>query len=367
VALLDKLMNLAGELVLIRNQNVQAVTAGHFEQLGAISQRLNVVTSDLQASIMQTRMRQVGTVLNRYRRIVRDLAKRLDKEIVLDLVGADVELDKNIIEAITDPLTHLVRNAVDHGIEHPDDRRAMGKPPWGRVVLSAFHRAGQVNLQIKDDGRGMDPAELRSAAVRHGLMTKEEAEALPMQDVFNLVFQPGFSTATDVTDLSGRGVGMDVVGASIKKLGGVVDLFSQPGTGTTITINLPLTLAILPALIVGVEENYFQCVPHDPLSRSLGAGMGKRGLEKLDSGRVPCEEDGGPRPCRSCPRFRSPSPSRRRWCGSTGISSPGLGTKRARASSPTSTCAAATGASGSSSPRAPASAGKTSGRWTSRS
>jgi two-component system chemotaxis sensor kinase CheA len=257
LGLLDNLMNLASELVLVRNQNIQAISRRDLTQLTAIGQRLNVVTSDLQASIMQTRMRPVGSIFNRFSRIVRDLSKQLGKSVRLEIEGAEVELDKTIVEAIADPMTHLVRNAVDHGIELPRDRQARGKPSDGCVRLSAFHQAGQVNIQITDDGKGMDPAVLRSKAVEKGLLTQGQAAGLSDREAFALIFEPGFSTATVVTEVSGRGVGMDVVRSSIKALGGTVDIASAAGKGSTIRIELPLTLAIIPALIVAVEDAFF--------------------------------------------------------------------------------------------------------------
>jgi two-component system chemotaxis sensor kinase CheA len=257
LGVLDNLMNLASELVLVRNQNLQAISRNDLQQLAAIGQRLNVVTSDLQNSIMQTRMRPVGTIFNRFSRVVRDLSKKLGKTVRLEIEGADVELDKTIIEAIADPMTHLVRNAVDHGVELPDDRVAKGKDPEGCVRLKAFHQAGQVNIQITDDGKGMDTQMLRAKAVEKGLLTKNQAAGLSEKEAFALIFEPGFSLANEVTEISGRGVGMDVVRSGIKALGGTVDIVSAPGKGSTIRIELPLTLAIIPVLIVAVENAYF--------------------------------------------------------------------------------------------------------------
>ncbi len=255
--LLDKLMNLATELVLVRNQNMQAVETGDRQQLLAIAQRLNVVTSDLQASIMQTRMRPVGAVFGKFNRYLRDLARKLGKEVELEVYGSEVELDKNIIEAINDPLTHLVRNAVDHGIESPEAREQAGKSRRGRVKLSAYHQAGQVHIRVEDDGKGMDPEALKKEALLKDLINLEQAESMQDRDAFNLIFSPGFSMAEQITDVSGRGVGMDVVKAAFKKLGGVIDVASTAGRGTAITIKLPLTLAIVPTLIVAVEDSCF--------------------------------------------------------------------------------------------------------------
>ena len=253
LSLLDKLMNLAAELVLVRNQNSQAVENQDRDQIVTIAQRLNVVTSGLQNTIMQTRMRPVGHVLSQFRRVVRDLAAELGKEVSVEIEGAEVELDKNIIEAIHDPLTHLVRNAVDHGIEPPEDREAKGKQRQGRIRLGAFHRAGQVHIEVTDDGRGMDAEALRRAAFERGLITAEQASTLSDREAYKFVFEPGFSMAAKITDVSGRGVGMDVVLSAFKSLGGVVDVTSAVDRGTTISIKLPLTLAIVPTLIVSVE------------------------------------------------------------------------------------------------------------------
>lgn len=254
---LDKLMNLAGELVLVRNQNMQAVATADIQNITSTSKNLNVVTSELQESIMQTRMQPIGTVFNRFVRIVRDLSKKLDKEIDLEIIGSEVELDKSIIESIGDPLTHLIRNAVDHGIEDPISRLEKGKDPCGNLKLKAFHASGQINIQITDDGKGMDPDILKKSAILKDLITKEKAELLTEKEAFKLIFYPGFSTAGEVSDISGRGVGMDVVKSSFQKLGGIIDIDSEINTGTTITIKLPLTLAIIPSLIVSVENICF--------------------------------------------------------------------------------------------------------------
>lgn len=254
---LDKLMNLAGELVLVRNQNLQAVATANIQNITSTSKNLNVVTSELQESIMQTRMQPIGTVFNRFGRVVRDLAKKLNKEIDLEIIGSEVELDKSIIESIGDPLTHLVRNAVDHGIEDPITRREKGKNQYGNLKLKAFHASGQINIQITDDGKGMDPNALKNSAIEKELITEEKAELLSDKEAFKLIFYPGFSTAVEISDISGRGVGMDVVKASFQKLGGIIDIDSEVNIGTTITIKLPLTLAIIPSLIVSVENICF--------------------------------------------------------------------------------------------------------------
>ncbi|RLC11548.1 MAG: hybrid sensor histidine kinase/response regulator [Deltaproteobacteria bacterium] len=250
VSLLDSLMNLAGELVLGRNQLVQAVMLDDSRTIQVASQRLNLITSELQEAIMRTRMQPIGNVFNKFPRVVRDMARNLGKEVELTLEGKEVELDKTIIEAISDPLTHLVRNAVDHGIESPDDRLKAGKEPKGKLRLRAYHEAGQVNIEITDDGKGLDGDKLSAAAVAKGLITSEQAAVMSEKEKINLIFLPGFSTAEKVTDVSGRGVGMDVVKTNLDKLGGNIEIDSTVGEGTDIHIKLPLTLAIIPSQII---------------------------------------------------------------------------------------------------------------------
>lgn len=257
VPVLDRLMNLAGELVLVRNQMVQLAEAGDMDLIRAAVKKLNVVTSGVQAGIMQTRMQPVDRVFSKFTRLVRDLSKKIGKNISLEIKGREVELDKNIIESIGDPLTHLIRNAIDHGIEPVEEREAQHKPRAGRIVLSAMHEAGQVIITIKDDGRGMDPEKLKLAAVNKGLYKPEEIKTMTNKEAYNLIFAPGFSTAEVVTDISGRGVGMDVVKTNFQKLGGIIDIKSQVGSGTSIEIRLPLTLTIMPSLIVFIENLFF--------------------------------------------------------------------------------------------------------------
>ncbi len=250
VSLLDQLMNLAGELVLSRNQLLQTITSGDVRNAEAVGQRIDLVTSELQEAIMLTRMQPIGNVFNKFPRVVRDLSKKLGKQIDLTIVGKDVELDKTIIEAINDPLTHLVRNSVDHGIEPPDVRVAQGKDPKGLIVLKAYHAAGQVVIEISDDGKGLDGEQLADSAVKKGLISPERASTLTDKEKINLIFLPGFSTAKEVTDVSGRGVGMDVVKTNLDQLGGSIEIESEVGKGATISIKLPLTLAIIPCQIV---------------------------------------------------------------------------------------------------------------------
>jgi two-component system chemotaxis sensor kinase CheA len=257
VGVLDCLMNLAGELVLSRNQLLQAVSTEEKTGLEAISARLDQITSELQEAIMQTRMQQIGTVFSRFPRVVRDLSSKLGKQCELEIEGKEVEVDKTIVEAIGDPLTHLVRNSCDHGIESPEKRLAAGKPAKGTIQLKACYQAGKVRIEIKDDGGGICPDKLKSKAVQKGVITAEQAEAMNDREALRLIFAPGFSTAAEVTDVSGRGVGMDVVRTNISKLGGTVDVESEPGVGTNIVVTLPLTLAIIPSLIVQVGCDRF--------------------------------------------------------------------------------------------------------------
>ncbi len=249
VSLLESLMTLAGELVLSRNQLLQAVTSGA-AGVDRIAQRIDLITSELQETIMLTRMQPVGKIFGKFPRVVRDLAQKLGKKVELELEGNEVELDKTIIEGLNDPLTHLVRNAVDHGVETPSERLAAGKPAKGRVSLRAFHEAGHVNIEISDDGRGIDPEKIVAKAIERGLVGAEQARAMSDKEKVALIFLPGLSTADRVTDVSGRGVGMDVVKTNLDKLGGVVDIESSRGRGTTVRIKLPLTLAIIPSQIV---------------------------------------------------------------------------------------------------------------------
>ncbi len=250
VSLLDQLMNLAGELVLSRNQLLQTITSGDVRNAEAVGQRIDLVTSELQEAIMLTRMQPIGNVFNKFPRVVRDLAKKLGRQIELTIVGKEVELDRTIIEAINDPLTHLIRNSVDHGIEPPEERIKKGKDARGLIVLKAYHEAGQVVIEISDDGKGLDGDMIAQAAVNKGLITTEQAKTMSEKEKINLILLPGFSTAKEVTDVSGRGVGMDVVKTNLDKLGGSIEIESEVGKGTTISIKLPLTLAIIPCQIV---------------------------------------------------------------------------------------------------------------------
>lgn len=250
VGLLDQLMNQVGELVLARNQILQFANSTEETMLVAASQRLNLITTELQAAVMKTRMQPIGNIWNKFPRTVRDLALNCGKQVRVEMEGAETELDKTLIEAIKDPLTHLVRNSVDHGIESPEVRKAAGKDPEGLLALRAFHEGGQVNIEISDDGAGLDHNRIRDKAVQKGLISADQASRLNDREIVNLVFLPGFSTAEKITNVSGRGVGMDVVKTHIEKIGGTVELQSKLGQGVMVRMKIPLTLAIIPALIV---------------------------------------------------------------------------------------------------------------------
>ena len=252
VSLLDKLMNLVGELVLARNQILQGPDSGNSS---GTAQRLNLITSELQEGVMRTRMQPIGMVWNKLPRVVRDLASSLGKKIEMQMEGAETELDKTIIEAIKDPLTHIVRNSCDHGIERPEVRLAKGKSAHGTILLRAFHEGGHVNIEISDDGAGIDPERIKAKAVQKGLVRAEQAALMNEWEALRLIFLPGFSTAEAVTSISGRGVGMDVVKTNIEKISGSVDLSNRVGAGSTIKIKIPLTLAIIPGLIVSLKGN----------------------------------------------------------------------------------------------------------------
>ena len=260
VHLLDKLMNLAGELVLSRNRLSQIANQLSDPDLLTASQRLSLAVTEIQEQIMKTRMQPVGNVFNKFPRIVRDLSKSAKKQVQLKIEGAETELDRSIIESIKDPLTHMVRNSIDHGIEPPDVRVQKGKPAAGTLVMRAYHEGGQVIIEIQDDGAGIDPEKIKQKAIEKGVITPEQAEQLGNRDALMLIFQPGFSTAEKVTNISGRGVGMDVVKTNIEKLGGTVELQSEVGSGTTVRIKIPLTLAIIPALVVQCGGQRY-CIP----------------------------------------------------------------------------------------------------------
>jgi two-component system chemotaxis sensor kinase CheA len=282
VSLLDKLMTLVGELVLARNQILQ-YSASHEDDgfLGAV-QRLNLLTTELQASVMKTRMQPIGNVLSKFPRIVRDLAIACGKKVNFEMEGQETELDKTLLEAIRDPLTHMVRNAIDHGIEAPEVRKARGKAEEGRLRMLAFHEGGKVIIEITDDGGGIDVDRVREKALSALLVTQEAAARMSRQELLRLIFLPGFSTADRVTQFSGRGVGMDVVRTNIEKIGGTVDIESPPGQGTTIRTKIPLTLAIIPALII-VSGGQRYAIPQVSLLElvHLDAEQAKSGIERM--------------------------------------------------------------------------------------
>jgi len=254
---LDDIMNMVGELVLVRNRMATLEAAMNDEEISKVVANLDVVTADLQTSVMKTRMQPIKKVFGRFPRVVRDLARNLHKEVNLELQGEDTDLDKNLVEALADPLVHLVRNAVDHGVETPQERESKGKNRAGTVILTAEQEGDHILLTIEDDGKGMDANQLRKAAVEKGLMDKESAARLDSKECFNLIFAPGFSTKTEISDVSGRGVGMDVVKTRIVQLNGSVEIDSKLDRGSIIIIKVPLTLAIMPTLMVMLEKQIF--------------------------------------------------------------------------------------------------------------
>ena len=256
-ARLDDIMNMVGELVLVRNRLVRLGLNSSDEEMAKAVSNLDVVTADLQTAVMKTRMQPIKKVFGRFPRLVRDLARQLKKEISLELVGEETDLDKNLVEALADPLVHLVRNAVDHGCETPEERQAAGKTRCGRVILSAEQEGDHILLSISDDGKGMDANVLRAIAVKKGLMDKDAADRLSESDCYNLIFAPGFSTKTEISDVSGRGVGMDVVKTKIAQLNGSLSIESTLGRGSKIVIKVPLTLAIMPTLMVMLGNQAF--------------------------------------------------------------------------------------------------------------
>jgi chemotaxis protein histidine kinase CheA len=287
VGLLDQLMNLVGELVLARNQILQFTKTTEESSLVTAGQRLNLIASELQESVMKTRMQPIGSVWSRFPRTVRDVALACGKQVRIQMQGQETELDKTLIEAIKDPMTHLVRNAVDHGIEHPDVREAAGKDREGVLLLRAYHEGGQVNIEISDDGAGLNLEKVVQKAVQKGLIGADQAARLNEREAANLVFLPGLSTAEKVTNVSGRGVGMDVVKTNIERIGGTVDVQSATGKGTTVKVKIPLTLAIVPALIVTSGGDRF-AIPQVALTElvSIDARQSKGGIETVQGAPV---------------------------------------------------------------------------------
>jgi two-component system chemotaxis sensor kinase CheA len=256
-ARLDQIMNMVGELVLVRNRLLSLGIAREDEEMSKALANLDLVTADLQGAVMKTRMQPIKKVFGRFPRVVRDLARTLKKEIDLNMVGEDTDLDKNLVEALADPLVHLVRNSVDHGIEMPAEREATGKPRTGTITLSASQEGDHILLKIQDDGAGMDPVKLKEIAISRGVLDEDTASRMSDTEAYNLIFAPGFSTKVEISDISGRGVGMDVVKTRIAQLNGTIHIDSMKGKGTVLEIKVPLTLAIMPTLMVEVAAQVF--------------------------------------------------------------------------------------------------------------
>jgi two-component system chemotaxis sensor kinase CheA len=271
---LDQIMNMVGELVLVRNRLLSLGINIEDENMSKAIANLDVVTGDLQGAVMKTRMQPIKKVFGRFPRVVRDLARSLKKEISLELEGEETDLDKNLVEALADPLVHLVRNAVDHGVEMPDERISAGKPAKGTVKLSAAQQGDHILLTIDDDGKGMDPEKLKDIAISRGVLDADAAARMSDVEAFNLIFAPGFSTKTEISDISGRGVGMDVVKTKINQLNGTVNINSELGKGTKLEIKVPLTLAILPTLMIIVGEQTF-ALPLGAVSEIINMDIGK--------------------------------------------------------------------------------------------
>jgi len=282
VGLLDKLMNLVGELVLARNQILQFAQSQKEAAFLGTTQRLNLITTELQEHVMKTRMQPIDNVWKKFPRVVRDLSVSCGKLVRLEMIGKETELDKTLIEAIKDPLTHLIRNSIDHGIETPEVRQKAGKSAEGRLLLRAFHEGGQVNIEISDDGAGIDVERVKQKALEKGLISADQARRLSERELLQLIFLPGFSTASTVTNLSGRGVGMDVVKTNIEKIGGTVDIRTERGLGTQIKIKIPLTLAIIPALIVTSQGDRY-AIPQGSLLElvRLESEEARKGIERI--------------------------------------------------------------------------------------
>ena len=257
IELLDKMMNLIGELVLTRNQFLQFGSNLEDAKFNTISQRLNLISSELQFGVMKTRMQPINTIWQKLPRVIRDIAVASGKQIRVEITGAETELDRNIIEAIKDPTMHLVRNCIDHGIETPEMRISCGKPVEGRLHLRAFHEGSKVNIEISDDGKGIEWEHIKQKAQEIGLISSTQVKNISQNEALNLIFSPGLSTSNQVSNLSGRGVGMDVVKTNIERVNGTIQIYSQPGEGTTFKIKIPLTLAIIPGLIISSGKQFF--------------------------------------------------------------------------------------------------------------
>ena len=299
ITLLNRMMNLVGELVLTRNQVLQATASD--PRMTMLSRRLDMVTADLREAVMKARMQPVSNIFSKMPRMVRDLSRTLGRRVRLEMEGQDTELDKSLLEAIKDPLTHAVRNALDHGIEPPETREAAGKNPEGTLRLRAAQEGSHVIIEVCDDGAGIAVERIRAKAIERGLITEERAAQQSERELLQLIFVPGFSTAAAVTNVSGRGVGMDVVRTNVERIGGKVELESRPGKGTTLRLRIPLTLAIIPALIVRSLDQSFAL----PAGGALGTGACSAGTGRPSSG-------SRTRPCIAC------AASCCRWSFSTG-------------------------------------------------
>jgi two-component system chemotaxis sensor kinase CheA len=287
IALLDRLMNLVGELVLARNQLLQVVGRYEDAQLTSTSQAIDQVTSDVQENIMRTRMQPIGNIFNKFPRIIRDLGQQLGKQIDLEISGKETELDRTLLEGLRDPFTHIIRNSCDHGVETPEERTAKGKPATGTIAIRAYHEGGQVIVEIIDDGRGIDVERIKSKAVSQGIISSTDSQRMSNQEALLLICHPGFSTAEQVTNISGRGVGMDVVRKNIEKMGGQLEIISTFGKGSTIRLKIPLTLAIIPALMVRCGDQLFG-IPQINLVELVGIenNVGSSRIERVRGAEV---------------------------------------------------------------------------------
>ena len=286
VDVLDSLMRLVGELVLARNQLLRQATLTGDTDLLAPAQRLNIITSELQEGVMKTRMQPMDHIWSKFPRVVRDLGSQCGKNVALEMVGRETELDRTLLDAVKDPLTHLVRNAVDHGVETPAARVAAGKPGQGRLILRSFHEGGQVVVEVSDDGAGIDPARIGSSAVAKGLITADQLAVMSTADTMQLIFRPGFSTAATVTNVSGRGVGMDVVKTNIENIGGSIEIESELGKGSTFRLRIPLTLAIVPTLTVDCGGETYAVPQVNLLELVALSGSSAGGIEEIGGAQV---------------------------------------------------------------------------------
>jgi len=286
VELLENLMTLVSELVLTRNQLLQMIRGRDDSEFTAPLQRLSHITTDLQEGVMKTRMQPIGNAWAKLPRIIRDLSVEMSKKIDLQMLGAETELDRQVLELIKDPLTHMVRNSADHGLEGPEERKRLGKPEVGKVVLNAYHEGGHIIIEISDDGRGLNLDRIRQKAVQNGLASEAELDSMTNQQIYQFIFKAGFSTAEKVTSVSGRGVGMDVVRTNIEKIGGTVELKSHPGKGSTFVIKIPLTLAIVSALIVECAEERFAIPQISVLELVRVTANSEHGIEMINNAPV---------------------------------------------------------------------------------